>query len=148
LLDLIQREFEVDIPLATAWRHLAQVEQWPTWARHIKHVELNPKGELMLSTVGSFHLANGMKSDFKMTEINPSRNWKWVGLFLWLVVHYDHRFERMDERRTKLTWLVSAEGFGVSVLGRVFAAIYNSNLDKAIPRLINEMNALKDEREA
>jgi Polyketide cyclase / dehydrase and lipid transport len=144
LLNLIRREFEVDVPLATAWRHLAQVEQWPTWARHIKHVELNPKAELSLSTVGSFRLVNGIKSDFKMTEINPFRNWKWVGQFLWLVVRYDHRFERMNERRTKLTWLVSAEGFGVSVLGRVFATIYNSNLDKAIPLLISEMNALKE----
>ena len=80
-----------------------------------------------------------------MTEINPPRNWKWVGTFLWLVVHYDHRFERMDEQRTKLTWIVSADGIGVSVLGRLFAAIYNSNLDKAIPCLISEMNALNDQ---
>ena len=144
MLDLVRREFEVDIPLATAWKHLAQVERWPTWARHIEHVELNPKGELTLSTVGSFRLANGLKSDFKMTEINPSRNWKWAGPFLWLVVHYDHRFERMDERRTKLTWLVSADGFGVSVFGRLFATIYNRNLDQAIPCLISEMNALKE----
>jgi hypothetical protein len=144
MLDLVRREFEVAIPLATAWKHLAQVEQWPTWARHIKHVELNPKGELTLSTVGSFRLANGVKSDFKMTEINPFQNWKWVGQFLWLVVHYDHRFERMDERCTKLTWVVSADGFGVSVLGRLFAAIYNRNLDKAIPCLVSEMIALKE----
>ncbi len=148
MVGLVQREFEVDLPLPSAWKHLAQVEQWPTWARHIKHVELNPKGELTLSTVGSFRLANGVKSDFKMTEINPPRNWKWVGPFLWLVVHYDHRFEWVDERRTKFTWLVSADGFGVSVLGRLFAAIYNSNLDKAIPRLISEMNALNEDREA
>jgi len=144
MLDLIRREFEVAVPLATAWKYLAQVEQWPTWARHIKHVELNPKGDLTLSTVGSFRLANGVKSDFKMTEINPAQNWKWVGPFLWLVVHYDHRFERIDERRTKLTWLVSADGFGVSVLGRLFAAIYNRNLNKAIPCLKTEMIALKE----
>ena len=39
-----------------------------------------------MSTVGSFYLANGVKSDFKMTETNPSRNWKWAGPFLWLMV--------------------------------------------------------------
>ena len=54
MVDLVKREFEVDIPLATAWKHLAQVEQWPSWARHIKHVELNPKGELTPGTVGVF----------------------------------------------------------------------------------------------
>src|SRR6185369_5567204 len=138
MLDLVRRDFEVDVSLAKAWTHLAQVEQWPTWARHIRHVELNPKGELSLDTVGRFRLANHVKSDFKMTEINPYRNWKWVGAFLWLIVHYDHRFEKVDERRTKLTWLVSADGFGISVLGKLFGAIYSWNLDKAIPRLIQE----------
>ncbi len=144
MLDLIQREFVVNLPVSAAWKHLAKVERWPTWAGHIKHVELNPKGELTLGTVGRFRLANGVKSDFKLTEINPRRNWKWAGPFLWLMVHYDHRFEEVDERRTKLTWLVSADGFGVSILGRLFAAIYNSNLDRAIPHLISEMNALNE----
>ena len=144
MLDLVQREFEVNVPLATAWKHLAAVERWPTWAKHIKRVELHPKGELAPNTVGSFRLANGVKSDFKMMEINALRNWKWVGPFLWLVVQYDHRFESVDERRTKLTWLVSADGFGVSVFGRLFARIYNRNLDKAIPRLIREMNGLNE----
>ena len=144
MLDLIRREFIVNLPMSTAWKHLAQVEHWPTWARHIKRVELNPKGELTLTSVGSFRLANGLKSDFKMTEINPSQNWKWVGPFLWLGVHYDHRFEKVDERHTKLLWLVSADGFGVSIVGRLFAAIYNRTLDKAIPHLIREMNALKE----
>lgn len=144
MLDLVQREFEVNVPLATAWKHLAAVEHWPTWAKHIKRVELHPKGELTRDTVGRFRLANGIKSDFQMVEINQLRNWKWVGPFLWLVVQYDHRFERVDERRTKLTWLVSADGFGVSVFGRLFAGIYNRNLDKAIPRLISELNRLNE----
>ena len=144
MLVLLRREFEVNVSLTVAWHHLAQVEQWPTWAKHIKHVELQPKGELTPNTVGRFRLTNGVKSVFKMTEINPSRNWKWAGPFLWLVVHYDHQFEKIEAGRTKLTWLVSADGFGVSILGRLFAAIYNNNLDKAIPRLIGEMNALQE----
>jgi hypothetical protein len=144
MLESIRREFVVDVPVSTAWGHLAQVERWPTWAKHIKRVELNPRGELTLSTVGSFHLTNGVKSNFKMTELNPLQNWKWVGPFLWLMVHYDHQFEKVDEQRTKLVWTVGAEGFGVSIFGRLFAAIYNGNLDKAIPHLINEINALKE----
>jgi len=144
MLDLIRREFKVDVPLTSAWKHLAEVEKWPSWARHIKEVELNPKGELTLSTVGRFRLANGVKSDFKMVELNPLQNWKWVGVFLWLVVHYDHQFQKVHERCTKLTWIVSADGFGVSVLGRLFAAIYKRNLDKAIPLLISEMNACQN----
>ena len=78
-----------------------------------------------------------------MTEFNPYRNWKWVGSFLWLTVHYDHRFEEIHSLQTKLRWVVAAEGAGVSVFGRLFAKIYSSNLDRAIPLLIAEMNAGK-----
>src|SRR5262249_34064977 len=59
----------------------------------------NPKGALTLSTVGSFRLANGMRADFQMADITQHRNWKWVGPFLWLWVHYDHKFEKVEERR-------------------------------------------------
>jgi hypothetical protein len=84
-------------------------------------------------------LANGIKSAFRMTEFNPPRNWTWVGPFLWLTVTYDHRFESLDAEHTKLIWVVEAEGFGVSLLGRLFAKIYRRNLEKAIPLLIAEM---------
>ena len=141
--NLVHREFIVDVATETAWNHLAQVEKWPSWAKHFKHVELTPKGQLTPESKGTFHLKNGIKSEFRMIEINHPRNWKWVGPFLWLTVHYDHLFEEVDSQRTKLTWVVDAEGFGVSVFGRLFATIYNGNLNQAIPRLIDEINALK-----
>ena len=143
MIELIRREFTVEAPLAAAWHHLAEVEQWPTWATHIDRVELTPKGELTLHSTGTLHLKNGIQSQFRTTEINPLRNWKWAGPILWLMIHYDHQFEAVDRQHTKLTWVVDAEGFGVSVFGRLFAAIYNGNLNKAIPNLIGEMKALE-----
>lgn len=76
-----------------------------------------------------------------MTEFNPLDHWKWSGPFLRLNVHYDHQFEVFSQDRCKLIWIIQAEGFGVSTLGRIFAVIYNRNLDRAIPRLIIEMNS-------
>lgn len=142
---LLHREFTVDLPLEKAWQHLARVEQWPSWARHIKQIALQPAGELGLGSTGIIHLSNGIKSAFTMTEFNPYRNWKWIGGFLWLTVGYDHRFEELNPRQTKFTWIVEGAGFGVSVLGRLFAKIYNKNLDKAIPELIEEMSAIRVE---
>ena len=78
-----------------------------------------------------------------MTEFNPHRNWKWVGRFLWLTIHYDHIFEEVNPQQTKLVWVIEGDGFGVSIFGRLFAKIYSMNLDKAIPLLIEEMNASK-----
>jgi len=117
------------------------VEQWPSWAAHIKRIDLEPPGQLGAQSTGVIHLVNGMKPVFRMTEFNPPRNWKWVGAFLWLTVIYDHQFEQLDAEHTKLTWIVQATGFGASVLGRLFAKIYRGNLGKAIPLLIAEMNA-------
>src|SRR5262249_21748250 len=98
-----RREFTVDLPAEEAWRHLARVEQWPSWARHIKQVEVQPPGELRPESTGHFLLTNGLKPVFRMTEFNPYRSWKWVGDFLWLTIYYDHRFEELNPTRTRLT---------------------------------------------
>ena len=141
MITLLRREFVVDLPLEKTWQHLARVEQWPSWARHIKRVDVQPPGELGPKSTGFIHLSNGIKSAFTMSEFSPYRNWKWVGGFLWLTVHYDHRFEELNPRQTKLIWFVDGAGIGVSVFGRLFAKIYSMKLDRAIPVLIAEMNA-------
>ncbi len=140
MINLIRRDFTVELPLEAAWRHLARVEQWPSWARHIRRIELRPPGELGPQSTGVIHLRNGLKCTFRMTEFNPPHNWKWDGRFLWLTVHYDHQFEK-SAGQTRLIWVVQASGLGAGVLGRLFARLYRASLDKAIPRLIAEMNA-------
>jgi len=35
---------------------------------------------------------------------------------------------------------VEGNGFGISVIGRLFAKVYARDLDKAIPALVAEMN--------
>ena len=141
MITLLQREFTVSLPLEQAWQHLARVEQWPRWARHFTRVDSQPTGELGPKSTGVIHLTNGMTSTFAMTEFRPHRNWKWAGSFLWLTVHYDHRFEELNLAQTRLTWVVEARGFAVSVFGRLFATVYSRNLDPAIPLLVEEMKA-------
>jgi len=80
-----------------------------------------------------------MKSEFEVVEINPQSNWKWVGPFLWLTVHYDHQFEQIAAGRTRLTWVVGAEGPGVGILGRLFATVYKRSMERAIPCLVAEV---------
>ena len=47
---LIEESFEVAAPLSLAWDRLAQVENWPTWAKHIKSVARTPAGPLSIDT--------------------------------------------------------------------------------------------------
>jgi hypothetical protein len=139
MVTLIHREFSVGVPSATAWQHLARIQQWPSWARHIKWIELQPPGELNPQSTGVIHLTNGLKPVFRVADFKPPHSWKWVGGFLWCTVIYDHQFEALDAARTKLTFIVEAAGFGAGVLGRLFAWIYRRNLERAIPLLIAEM---------
>jgi hypothetical protein len=138
---LLRREFMVELPVEEAWRHLARVEQWPSWAKHIKQVEMQPPGELGLGSTGHMVLTNGLRPAWKVREFDPYRNWKWIGGFLWLTVYYDHRFEALSPTQTKITFELEAKGFGTSVLGRLFAKIYSKTLDRAIALLVQEMNA-------
>ena len=141
MIELLVREFEVDVPLERAWDYLARVENWPSWAKHIKRVTLQPPGLLTEASAGAFRLAGGARSTFRMEIYDPPRRWQWVGRFVTTKVHYDHRFERVNAGQTRLIWTVAAEGPGSATLGRVFGAIYGRNLDKAIPNLQAELRA-------
>lgn len=138
--ELVRRSFVVPSAPEVAWEHLAQVERWPSWARHIRSVRLQPPGALGPDTRGTLRLANGIRSTFAMSELDPPRSWTWVGPFLWLEVRYAHHFEPALEG-TRLTWVVEGRGFAVSVLGRLFARVYQRNLDRAIPRLVEELGS-------
>jgi len=139
--ELVRREFTVDVSLQEAWERLSKVETWPSWAKHIKHVTLHPPGPLTTQSAGTFRLVGGARSTFRMEVYEPPVRWQWVGRFLTVDVHYDHRFQVVDEQHTLLTWIVNAEGKGVASLGRVFGAIYARNLDKAIPILRAQMRS-------
>jgi hypothetical protein len=43
-----------------------------------------------------------------------------------------------------MTFVIEANGFGKSVIGRLFAKIYSKTLDRAIRRLIQEMNSTRE----
>jgi hypothetical protein len=136
---VLKRRFRVRVSIERAWARLEKVEEWPSWARHIRRITLNPPGQLTAKSEGVIHLTNGVRSTFRMEELNPQRNWKWAGPFLWLTVHYDHRFERVDRNESEVTFTIDVEGFGAAVFGGLFAAIYSINLKRAIPLLVKEI---------
>jgi len=142
MITILNCEFVVDASIETAWVHLAKIEEWPSWARHIKDVKLWPSGDISHNSVGSLRLTNGIESEFRVTEFQLHQNWKWIGPFLWMRMEYDHRFEPLGDDKTKFTWIIEGEGMGASTIGRVFAWHYKRNLDNAIPLLQHEISNL------
>jgi hypothetical protein len=103
-----------------------------------KRVELTPPGPLTPCSEGKIHLTNGVRSTFRMEELDRV-SWKCAGPFLWLTVHYDHRFRSLGPNECELTFSLDGEGPGADILGRFFASLYARNLDRAIPRLVKEL---------
>lgn len=139
MLRLIEREFEVNVPLETAWDKLADIEDWASWGTHFRRCEVTPPGKITPESTANLYLKVGPVTKVKVVEFNLHENWRWDGAFLWMTIRYDHRFEAIDENRTKMIWILDGEGFGINVLGRVFASIYNQNLNRAIPNLIHQL---------
>jgi len=139
MVRLLERRFRVKAPLARAWQHLEKVEQWPSWARHIRRIDLTPPGPLKADTAGTLVLTNGIRSTFRIEALNAGANWKWAGPFLWLRVHYDHQFRQAGPEETEIGFVLDGEGVGAGLFGRLFAAIYARNLDRAIPNLVREI---------
>ena len=132
----------MEIDRARPWEHLARITQWPSWARHIRSIQLTPGEGLSADTAGTIKLAGGIRSTFRMQRLDPPNGWLWVGGFLWLEVHYDHLFEEIAGQRTRIRFIIEVKGLGANSLGRLFAFIYARNLDRAIPNLIVELEAL------
>ena len=139
MVRLLERRFKVKAPVQGAWTHLEKVEQWPTWARHIRRIDLKPSGSLRGDSEGAITLTNGIRSTFRMEQLNEGINWKWAGAFLWITVHYDHQFTRISPEETEIGFVLDGEGVGAGLFGRLFAALYSRNLDRAIPNLIHEI---------
>jgi len=136
----LERTFDVDAPPDRVWAHLTDVARWPSWARHIRSARLEPRGPLGPSSRGEFVLSNGLRTTFAVTAFEPGRRWLWRGPFLGLRVDYDHVLDPLPLGRTRVGFTVDGEGFAVGVLGRLFAAVYARNLDRAIPRLVAELD--------
>ena len=77
----VDRQFDVLVDKEKAWAFLERVEEWPDWAPHIETVDVSTPDRLDQHTEGTFLLANGMTSTFKMTEFNPPTTWMWPSPF-------------------------------------------------------------------
>jgi hypothetical protein len=145
-LEVLRREFDVGVSAGEAWDVLARVEDWPSWAPHIKQVTVTPAGPLGPTSAGALRLRGGPRSTFKMAEWDPPTRWTWVGPMAWLKVHYDHQFAPIEAGHARLTWVVSLSGPGARAIRPIFGRIYARNVDRAIPRLQDQLAARRARR--
>jgi hypothetical protein len=137
----VERAFETSASPAVTWAHLAEVERWPTWARHIRRVELEPRGALTPTSAGRIVLRPGIPTTFRVTRLDPGHSWSWRGRFLGTTLDYDHTIEAAGTGAL-ITFTIDGSGATASFVGRAFATIYRRILDRAIANLQRELDAL------
>ena len=76
-----------------------------------------------------------------MIEFNAPRHWKWVGSFLGSQILYDHIFSQTDPGQTTVRFTVDVGGGPGALLRGIFGRIYRKNLERAVPLLVQEIEA-------
>ncbi|MFZ0821377.1 MAG: SRPBCC family protein [Candidatus Acidiferrales bacterium] len=138
---VVDKSFVVRTQLDTVWNHIAKVEQWPTWAKHIRSVVASPPGKLTAESRATLKLSNGVRTSFQMIEFDPPRHWKWAGDFLGAEVFYDHIFLQRNPGETTVRFTVDVGGGPAPLIRGIFGFIYRRNLERAVPLLIREIEA-------
>lgn len=143
---VVDKSFIVRAPLEVAWNHLAMVENWPSWAKHIRSVVASPAGPISSDSRATLRLRNGVRTTFRMIEFDPPWHWKWVGPFLGSQILYDHIFSRNDMGQTTIRFTVDVAGGPSALFRGIFGRIYRKNLERAVPLLVQEIEAIAGSR--
>jgi hypothetical protein len=136
---MLERTIEVAAGPGEAWDHLIEPARWPSWARHIRRVEMDPPGRAQLGSRGRVRLRNGTSARQVVVVLDEGRRWRWDGTFLWLRLAYDHVVEPRPGGGSTVTFTVDGGGRGAGSIGKAFAWIYARNLDRALPALQQEL---------
>lgn len=138
---VVDKSFVVRAPLEVAWNHITEVEKWPSWAKHILSVVKSPPGPLSSDSRATLRLANGVRTTFRMIEFDPPRHWKWTGPFLGSQILYDHIFSQDRTGQTTVRFTVDVSGGPGALFRGIFGRIYRKNLERAVPLLVQEIEA-------
>jgi hypothetical protein len=136
---IVDKSFSVRAPLEVAWNHIAEVEKWPSWAKHIRSAAKSPPGPLSRDTRAALRLANGVRTTFQMIEFDPPRHWKWAGSFLGSQILYDHIFSQDEPGKTTVRFTVDVSGGPSAFFRGIFGRMYRKNLERAVPLLVQEI---------
>jgi hypothetical protein len=134
-----RREIVVNVPREVAWEHFSRPRAWSSWMRSGAPTEVTPSDVVGPDTVAKF----GDSFEFRMTEFAPPDHWMWSSRLGWLTVDYDHRFEPIGDRQTRMVFHQTVTGFGNDIAATLLGALttFIGHQDM-LNRLAAEMNQL------
>ncbi len=139
--EVLREEVTVDRSEQVAWDHLAALERWPSWAAHIKSMAPTPPGNLTGSTSVKMHMSNGMRTTMTVVEYDPPHRWVWEGRSMGTVTRFEHRFEPVEDGRTRIWFLAWMGGAFAGPGGWWFGRAMRRYLSRAFPKLKAEIES-------
>jgi hypothetical protein len=134
-----RREIVANVSRDVAWDHFSRPKQWSSWLGAGAPTEVTPSDVVGPDTVAKF----GGSFTFRMSQFKPTEHWMWTARLGWLTIDYDHTFERISDRQTRMVFRQTVTGFGNDLLAVVIrGATAASGHQAALNRLADEMNRL------
>ena len=137
--EVVREQVTVGVPPSAAWHHLSRLEEWPSWARHIRRIVPDPPGKLTGSTKVMLAMRTGPRTRMVVTDYDPPRSWVWEGTSYGVTTRFEHLFEELDAGQTRIWFLAWMSGRLAWVLGPMFGKMMHRNLARALPKLKAEM---------
>ena len=135
---VFRREIQVNVPRDVAWEHFSRPMEWRSWLGDGgTPTAVTPSEVVGPDTVARF----GDSFAFRMTEFAPPDHWMWSAQAAWLTLDYDHAFEPITDRETRMIFHMTMTGFGSDLFARVLGAVTSAGGHaEALQRLADEMN--------
>ena len=138
---VVREEVVVDRSPSVAWKHLAKLEEWPSWAVHIRRMDPNPPGDLTDSTQVVLHMRAGPRTKMIVTEYDPPQRWVWEGRSFGVTTRFEHKLEEIGGGRTRIWFLAWMSGPLAGPAGWTFGKMMRRSLAQALPKLKGEIEA-------
>ncbi len=138
--EVVREQVVVERSAAEAWKHLAQLEQWPSWAGHIKRMDPTPPGELTAETKVKLQMRAGPRNTMVVTDYEPPRSLVWEGRSMGMTTRFEHKFEELDGGRTRI-WFLAWVSEPLAGPGGWIGRMMKRALGVALPRLKAEIEA-------
>jgi hypothetical protein len=139
---VFRRQIVVNVAPQVAWDHFSRPKEWVSWLGEANGpTHLGPSDVIGPETTATF----AGNFEFHMTSFEPPRHWMWSAKLGSVTIDYDHIFEAVSDRQTRMVFEQTATGFGNDVMARLLGVLTSlSGHQAALDRLAAEINALPE----
>lgn len=90
---LFSKSTEINAPAASAWKVMINVEHWADWTPSITRIKVLTTGPFGVGSRARVHQPQLPPAFWKVTELNPGRNFVWISTAPGVRVTANHAVE-------------------------------------------------------